>query len=180
MVADAREWDPHDWEIRCRSLYACRVSRVYHKKRERFFDYCDGVTKVVALIGGAGSIARATSASPGWLVGIGVAVTVTSSLSLVIGYAKKSRTHADLAKSFIELELKILTAGVADHESVIAFQVATTGLEMNEPRSLGALVRICQNEVLAAEGKKDQMKKVSPFQRVFAHLYDFDLTSEDL
>jgi len=154
VANEAREWDPDDWQIRSRSIYACRVSRVYHKKQERLFEYCDGVTKVVALVGDAGSIARATAASPAWLVSIGVMVTITSRLSLVVGYAKKFRIHADLAKSFIELGLKILTAGVVNQETAIAFQAAATGLEMNEPRSPGALVRICQNGVLAVEGWK--------------------------
>jgi len=41
-----------------------------------------------------------------------------------------------------------------NQETAIAFQAAATGLEMNEPRSPGALVRICQNGVLAVEGWK--------------------------
>jgi hypothetical protein len=168
------EWDKDAWDLRSHILFRCRVSRVYHQKRERFYDILDSVTKAVALVGGAASIARI--AKPEQLVIVGAIITLTSTLSLVIGYSKKSRSHSDLAKSFIDLECKVIAAGIFNHVQACIFESETIRLEMNESRSLGALVRICSNEIFVAEGKANQVRRISAWQRLWAHFYDFDLS----
>lgn len=168
------DWDSEAWDTRAHTLFRCRLSRIYHQKRERFYDICDNATKAVALICGAASIAKI--AQPGQLVWIGAVITVTSTLSLVVGYSRKSRSHADLAKAFIDLECKIEAKGVFDMEQACAFKAEAIRLEMSEPRTLGALVRICHNEILVAEGKERDVRPVSVWQRVWAHFYDFDMS----
>ncbi|KWE95260.1 hypothetical protein WL80_08755 [Burkholderia ubonensis] len=154
-------------------LYRCLLSRIYHQKRERFFDMCDGLTKVVALVGGAASIARIASTEQ--LSIFGAVITLSSALSLVVGYAKRARTHADLAKAFGDLEARIVAEGSLSNERINQCQAEMLRIEMGEPRTLGALVRICQNEIAAARGKHQDIRRVSLWQRLFAHLYDFDM-----
>jgi len=170
------DWDDDVWAKRYGVLYRCWLSRIYHQKRERFFDICDNLTKAVAVIAGAASIAKI--ASPNQLVIVGAIITVTSTISLVVGYAKKARSHADLAKAFIDLEGKILAKGVFDEQQANAFEAEVLRLEMNEVRSLGALVRICQNEIAIARGKHQDVRRVSWTHRLCAHFLDFDMPPE--
>lgn len=154
-------------------LYRCVLSRIYHQKRERFFDMCDGLTKVIALVGGAASIAKVASTEQ--LSIVGAVITLSSALSLVAGYAKRARTHADLAKAFGDLEARIVAEGSLTDERINQCQAELLRIEMGEPRTLGALVRICQNEIAAARGKQQDIRHVNLWQRLFAHLYDFDM-----
>ncbi|RKP43979.1 hypothetical protein [Trinickia fusca] len=170
------DWDTEVWGKRYAVLYRCWLSRIYHQKRERFFDVCDNVTKAVAVVGGAASIAEI--AAPNQFIVTAAAITVMSALSLVVGYAKKARSHADLAKAFTELEARVVAKGVFDEQQVNAFEAEILRLEMNESRSLGALVRICQNEIAVARGNLQDVRPVSLWRRIWAHLYDFDMSPE--
>jgi hypothetical protein len=168
------DWDDEVWTKRYNLLYRSWISRIYHQKRERFFDICDSLTKAVAVGGGAASVAKVLT--PSQLVIVAAIITFASTVSLVVGYSKKARSHADLAKAFIEIEGKIVAKGVFDDDQANAFEADILRLEMNESRSLGALVRICQNEVAMARGKTNDVQRVSFWRRVFAHLYDFDMS----
>ncbi|SOZ12099.1 hypothetical protein [Cupriavidus taiwanensis] len=167
------EWDDEVWASRHQLLCRCWISRIYHQKRERFFDMCDSLTKAVSVIGGTAAVAKLAGAD--LMVIAGGLITITSTASLVLGYAKKARTHADLARAFAELESRIVAKGVFDEAQANTYQAEILKIELNEPRSLGALVRICQNELAYAQGHPDMVKPVRWWQRAFAHVYDFDL-----
>ena len=167
------DWTDDVWKERYELLYRCWFSRIYHQKRERFFDLCDSLTKTIALVAGAASIAKIFN--PDQLLIFGVLITITSALSLVVGYAKKARNHADFARSFILAEAKIVDAGVLSRGQVDALHAEIIRLEMNEPRTLGALVRICQNEIAVARGNKQDIRPVPFFKKLFAHFYDWEL-----
>ncbi|GAQ30435.1 hypothetical protein K6V18_06580 [Ralstonia insidiosa] len=169
------EWDDDVWARRHELLCRCWISRIYHQKRERFFDMCDALTKAVSVIGGAAAITKL--AGPDAMVVAAAAITITSTASLVLGYAKKARLHADLAKAFADLESRIVAKGVFDSAQADAFQAEIVKAEVGEPRSLGALVRICQNELAYAQGHPEMVRHVSLWQRLLAHFYDFDLSA---
>ncbi|MDK3025594.1 hypothetical protein QO239_23650 [Cupriavidus taiwanensis] len=169
------EWDDEVWASRHQLLCRCWISRIYHQKRERFYDMCDALTKAISVIGGTAAVSKLAGAD--FMVLAGAAITVTSTASLVLGYAKKARSHADLAKAFTDLEARIVGKGVFDEAQANAFQAEIVKIEIAEPRSLGALVRICQNELAFAQGHPDMVKPVRLWQRLFAHFYDFDLSA---
>lgn len=169
------EWDEGVWARRHEFLCRCWISRIYHQKREQFFDMCDSLTKAVSILGGTVAITRLIT--PDQLMIVAAAITVTSTASLVFGYSKKARTHADLSKAFADLEARIVAKGVFDDAQANAFQAELVKTEIGEPRALGALVRICQNEMAYAQGHESHVKKVSLWQRLFAHVYDFDMSA---
>ncbi len=173
------EWDDETWARRHGLLSRCWISRIYHQKRERFFDMCDALTKAVSVIGGATTITKLAGPGQGveFMQFVAGAITVTSTASLVVGYAKKARTHADLAKAFADLESRIVAKGVFDDAQADAYQAELVKIEIGEPRSLGALVRICQNELAYAQGHPEMVKRVTWWQRTLAHFYDFDLAT---
>src|SRR5260364_22937 len=54
-------WSGDVWEKRDHLFYRCWLSRLYHQKRERFFDVCDRLTQAVAMTGGMTFIVSACS-----------------------------------------------------------------------------------------------------------------------
>ena len=168
------DWTDDVWKERYTLIYRCWLSRIYHQKRERFFDLADSLTKAITLIAGTASIARVIS--PGGQLIVGVIITITSVLSLVIGYSKKARNHSDVAKAFMDIEAKIMTAGILTQEQVDNFLAEILRVEMNEPRTLGALMVICQNEIAEMQGEKTFINPVTFVKRVTAHFIDWDMS----
>lgn len=89
------------------------------------------------------------------------------------GLRGKARLHTDLAKAFVELQSRIVAADVFDEQQAAAFEAEALRIEVDEPRTLGALVRLSQNEVNMSRGQP--VVPVTFVQRLFAQLYDFDL-----
>ncbi|SDG94134.1 hypothetical protein SAMN05216466_106129 [Paraburkholderia phenazinium] len=89
------------------------------------------------------------------------------------GLRGKARLHTDLAKAFVELHSRIVAANVFDEQQAAAFEAEVLRIEVDEPRTLGALVRLSQNEVNMSRGQP--IVPVTFVQRLFAQLYDFDL-----
>src|SRR4051812_16506933 len=91
-----------DWDRRHRLIQRLEISILYHHKRERFYDCLDKATKAISLIAGSAAFAAVGSDIS---VRIAAAiVAVTAAIGLVVGYAEKSRRHAELARSMRELQ----------------------------------------------------------------------------
>jgi hypothetical protein len=163
------------WEKRHTILYRTELSTLYHQKRERFFSVCDKLGSAVGVIGG--SAALASLSDPALLAKIALAITVISSLALVIGFSDRARRHADFAKDFRLLEAAIISAGERDftEQDVVSWETKSRTLESGEPASLGALVVLCQNELARAQGHGDKATHLTFMQKMFAHWFDFNI-----
>lgn len=96
------------------------MSRAYHQKRERFFDILDNATKAFSVLGATAIMPKVVVAE--WQPYIAAGVAITSTLSLVLGYAKRSRAHADLAKTFVDIESRIVAKGAFDEAQAHVFE----------------------------------------------------------
>ena len=158
---------------RHRLMYEIELSMLYHRKRERVFELCDRGAKAIAVIAGSAVFARVIGdyALP-WFA---AAVALTSALSLVFALSERARRHAEFAIQFGELGAEFARKGTAsytdDDLSVCDSKIRL--LEAKEPASLGALVRICQNEIAIAQGASDYVTPVPLHQRMLAHIWDF-------
>ncbi len=163
----------HIWKMRHEVLYRCELSALYHQKRERFFEAADKAGKAVAVIGGSAALAKL--AAPDALVWIAGAITVTSTLSLVLGFSERARRHAELARGFKQIEADIRRAGERnfDDVQVCDWAARVAVLEASEPPALGALVRVCQNELALARGEKEAIRPIRFHHRLLAHILDF-------
>lgn len=166
------EWDDEVWDQRHHLLYLCRISRIYHLKRERFFDTMDSCAKAVAILGGAAALQKVMGQDI--LVYVLAAITCSSTFSLVFAWSKKARSHADLAKLFLELEGRIIAKGFFDEAQLGTFWSDYIKAEATETRSLGALVVLAENELAATEGRNKDIKPVNFLKRLFAQILDFD------
>lgn len=162
------------WGKRHSVLYRLELSALYHQKRERFFDLCDKLAKVVAIVGGSAALYKV--ADEGALVWIAATITIASALSLVMGFSEKARRHAELTRSFKQIQADALRCGERDFtEADIADWAArVAALEASEPPALGVLVRICQNELARAADADASVKPVG-WRWLVAHLLDVPL-----
>lgn len=168
------------WDKRHAVLYRMELSTLYHQKRERFFSVCDKLGNAAGVIGG--STALASLSNPELLAWIALAITIVSSIALVLGFSDRARRHADLAKDFRQLEAAIIGRGERDftEQDVSSWDASTRMLESTEPPALGALVVLCQNELARAQGHIGYVVKMNFMQRMFAHFVDFNVSASSV
>jgi hypothetical protein len=157
------------WNRRHSTVYRMELSSCYHRKRERFFDIADKLTKAIAIVGGSVAFANVANASA--LAIAGITVALTSTLALVFGFADRAKRHSELARNFHQLEAEIVRRGERDftEEDLNSWDERVRLLEASEPPALDALVVVCQNEIAVAQGQKDKVVPLPPYVRVLAH-----------
>lgn len=163
------------WGKRHALIERIAISVLYHQKRERFFEAWDKLTKGVAIIGGSAALARIAGDT-----GLAIAaalITVTSTAGLVLGFADRSKRHAELARNFRTLEAEIVEYGERDYKEkdLSRWDAKVRLIETSEPPALGLLVVLCQNEIAIAAGHKKNVVLVPWYKRVFAHYWDFSV-----
>jgi hypothetical protein len=132
-----------------------------------------GSAAVATLFGALGS--GATKIAP---VILSTVVALVSTIDLVIGSAKASRLHNDLARRFVELERKTVLAGDMDEKTLREFTAERLKIEAEEPPVMRVLDTLCHNELAESMGcGKDQLYAVGFFQRRLAHFVNFDCTN---
>lgn len=161
------------WSQRHDVLYRVELSAIYHRKRERFFVLLD--RGINALGVACGSVAMAQIGGTGvaqWSAGI---FTLAATLGLVVGLADLAKRHGALAADFARLEAEIMAAGERDFtETQLAqWSARVREIEVSEPRTLAALVNLCQNDLAIAAGHPDRVVALPWYQRWLAHLVDF-------
>ena len=103
-----------DWIKRHELLFRVRLSSLYHRKRERFFDLLDRWFKFATVVLGAASIARVLDLNPISRDVILAVITMCGALSLVFSFSERARRHSDFAKDYGSLESDIVAKGEID------------------------------------------------------------------
>lgn len=151
--------------------YLAKLGFLYHRKRERFFDLCDKVTKSATVLLGAALFAQYFRDIAPW---VGAAVSAVGLLALVFGYADRKQRHKEIADGYATMLGKIEGCG-ASHSLSEADQwhLELRQMDAKEPPTLGTLVVICQNEIAIAEGKPESVVSISAYKKLFANWRDF-------
>ena len=170
------EWSDSNWELRHEIIQKCRISALYHRKRERFFALCDKLSVSLSLIAGASATTDLLGTADAKAIAGAVVVLVTMP-SIVFSWTDKARLHGLLASKFIALEADIEGSGVLEEAALHKFKERALKLDMEEPAQLSALTRICQNELSFASGNESNMKEIKFIERKFAHFFDFPVKS---
>jgi hypothetical protein len=162
----------YQWRLRHELLFTVKVSYIYHRRRQRFFDLLDKGTKAVTVLAG-GSLLAATIKE--FLPLLAAVISGFGLLSLVFGYGDRKQAHKELAEAFSQLTAQIHKAGETTftYEQVRSWQADLQQLNAKEPPSLHALVTICQNEVANAMGASANIVKLPWHQRCFASWVSF-------
>ncbi len=160
------------WSRRHDALYHAKLGHLYHRKRERFFDLCDKLTKSATVVFGASLLAAEFRALTPL---IGLLVSAMGLLALVFGYTDKKQRHKELAESHIDLVGKIESLGLTHftEQDTNSWQLELAKLNAKEPPALGTLVVVCQNELALAEGQPKSIVPIPFWKRFFANWHDF-------
>lgn len=150
-----------------------RMSILYHRRRQDFYEFWETVTKALALIFSSGAGLALLKDKPEVAAWLAFAVTAATLIALVAGTARKATLHASLARRWLDLEHDLIHCGddVAQQREL---EGRISLLEQDEPPTMGVLVRLCQREVMRAEGyDEDRLPQVPWHHRWFAHWIDF-------
>lgn len=163
----------HCWNRRYSILYRARLSVLYHRKRERFFDMVDKLSAAATAVAATAAVASLLPAGSAWTSAAAVTTAALSLVPLVFNPAMKARHHAELAAEF----KRLLADGERTGEhwapaQCDAFSARAVTLEAGEPAHLGGLVADCQNQLAIAEDRKPAAK-LGFFGHLFKHLVDF-------
>lgn len=156
-------------------LFGVRRSVRYHTRRRQFFDRFNMFTSSMSVIFGSSAMYALLQDSPQQAAIAAAIVTLFASFDLVIGTAKSSRLHSDLARDFIELEKAMVSTSVPSIKRLQEFTARRLDIEANEPPVLKVLDSICHNELIRAMGlDKKEMLKIAFYQRWFAQFVDIN------
>ena len=163
----------HLWDLRHTLLFTARVSVVYHRKRERFFDLLDKWSKAATVLAGSALWAQAIKDH---LPPLSIFITSLGLLSLVFGYGDRKQTHREMAIAFTGLIADVEKAGTTDFtpEQVSEWSANLYKLSAKEPPQLYALVTLCENEVKTAFDRSISVVGVPWYQRKLANWFSFD------
>lgn len=140
-----------------------------------FFERFDLWTSGMSVIFGSATVFAVISVYKELAVAVAAVVSVFSALDIVVGAAKSTRLHEDLARRFISLEKKMSLLGEenATEQNLKQFTGERLEIEADEPPTLRVLDSLCHNELLEAMGypRKDFLK-IAWYQRWLANLVD--------
>ena len=168
-ASPSEEVKDHLWGLRDEALYRARLSALYHRRREGFFDTIGKLTQATALFAGSSAFAMATD--PGAVQIASTIVAGVTALSLVFGFSGKARRHAELAGQFKHIEAEIHSVGEYDYteEQINGWRAEVSRIEASEPPALATLVGICQNRLARAGGHEDKIVPISWHRSLIAH-----------
>jgi hypothetical protein len=158
------------WAARWAALYKADVSARYHRRRQRFFDLADKLTKALTVLLGAtlmGSMLK--DSQP-------VAASVISSLSLlalVFAYSDRKQAHKELAEGFINLIQQIEACSVSDltEAKAAAWMAMATAMDAKEPPALKTLVTLCEHDAATAAGHQEHITRPRWHRRLVADFF---------
>ncbi len=161
------ESEKYLWNKRDTHLHTARVSTLYHRKRERFFDLLDKCTKAATVLAGASLLSELVKDH---LPFVAACISGAGLLSLVFGYSDRKQRHRELAESFALLCAEIEEAGEKSftEAQLDVWAARIWSINAKEPPTLRSLAIICQNEISIADGHPAAVVPVSWYRRAVA------------
>lgn len=159
---DARE--QYLWDMRCAVLYDAWVQLRYHRRRQRFFDLADKITRSVTIVLGASLFGQ-------FLVPwIALGITALGLLALIFGYGDRKQLHGVLAEMASNLIADVEAKPFRDvqQSDVGAWRAAYARLCAKAPPPLKTLTVICAHEQSVADGHPAHVTLPAPWRIVLA------------
>lgn len=155
------------WTQRCAVLHKAGVTYRYHRRRQRFFDLIDKLSKTATVLLGATLLGDALKS---YLPLVAAAISGLGLLALVFGYGDRKQAHKELA------EAAMLLIGRIDEQPFNGVTFAMAGqwaaelarLNAKEPPALKTLVILCEREQSAADGHAEHVPLPRWHKRVLA------------
>lgn len=155
------------WGLRCATLRNAWVQVRYHRRRQRFFDLADKLTKALTVVLGASLMGRYVADA---LPAVSTAITSLGLLALIFGYGDRKQQHKDLAEQAAGLVRAIELVPVAglNAERVAAWTAEYAQLCAKSPPPLKTLSLVCEREQAVADGHPNHVPAPSWWRRLVA------------
>lgn len=158
------------WQARCGLLYRAWVQLRYHRRRQRFFDLADKLTKSLTVLLGASLVGQHVQQ---WLPLVASAISGLGLLALVFGYGDRKQQHKELAESAAALigEIERKPAGELSAATVAQWGGEFARLLAKAPPQLKALTLICEHEQSTADGHPSHVARPHLARRAMAQFW---------
>ena len=155
------------WAQRHNTLFQAWVQVRYHRRRQRFFDLLDKVTKSVTVVLGASLMGQYFKDLLPW---VATGITCMGLLALVFGYGDRKQMHKEMAEQAAKLVADIETVTVAQlsFERTAGWAAEYARLVAKAPPPLKSLSLICEREQATFEGNPEHVAKVPLYKRLVA------------
>lgn len=160
----------HIWAVRCDVRHKMWVQFRYQRRRQRFWDLADKLTKSATILLGAllfGDWLRQR------LPLAASAISGLSVLALIFGYTDRKQLHKELAEQAANLIASIeeVPANLLTSEMTSKWTADFTRYCMKVPPALKTLTVICEHEQATADGNPNFIQLPSIFRRCVAHFF---------
>lgn len=157
------------WKLRCSVHDRLCITLRYHRKRQRFFDLADKLTKAATVLLGASLLGTALKEEQPMIAS---AISALGLLALVFGYGDRKQVHKELAEAAALQIAKIEESPVDKLDDALArgWEADLSRLNMKEPPALSALVQICEWEQARLRGS-GHVKRPWFGRRLFADFF---------
>ncbi len=166
METNVLESKAHETQFRL------RLGVRYHQRRARWFESWDLWVKGLSVMAGTAAVGALWKQYPDIAAWAATFITILTTLSLVFGFSAKARQHIDLARKFLEIEAELVSKVEPDLQFLHQLDGRIRLIEGQEPAPLGALVTLCQNELVRQDGQEDYVVALPLCHRFFAHVFD--------
>ena len=163
-TADQDTDEKYLWDARCGVLYDAWVQLRYHRRRQRFFDLADKVTRSVTIVLGASLFGQ-------FLVPwIALGITALGLLALIFGYGDRKQLHGVLAEMASNLIADVEAKPFRDVQQadVGAWRAAYARLCAKAPPALKTLTLLCAYEQSVVDGHTDHVPLPERWRLVLA------------
>jgi hypothetical protein len=144
---------------RWKLLWPVQRSARYHARRQSFFDRWRLLTAGASvLLGSAAATNIVTKGGPELTLAMALAVTVLSTIDLVVGTTVMARLHSDLRRRYLALETDIQCQPEPTKEDLDRWKTERLRIEADEPPVYVALDLLCENEMARAYGMPPRAK----------------------
>lgn len=153
---DATEVD-EVWDRRCKLRYHLWVQLRYNRRRQRFFDLVDKLTKSITLLLGASLFGKYFQDRASV---VATAISAIGLLALVFGYGDRKQLHKDLSEQAGKVieDIEAVPPTLVSDVLVAQWTARYVALLSKSPPPLKNLTLICEHEQSVADGERDHVK----------------------
>jgi hypothetical protein len=156
------------WAQRCGVLHKAWVQLRYHRKRQRYWDIVDKLTKSATVVLGGSLLGKWMQDRLPLAAG---AISALGLLALVFGYTDRKQIHKEISAQGAALiaSIESVPAGELTPSKVAMWNAEYARLCANAPPALKSLTLMCEREQATADGHPEHVPQLPFYWRWLCH-----------
>lgn len=169
-TAPDQQEGPPPWEVRCGLLHKAWVQVRYHRRRQRFFDLLDKITKAATVVLGASLLGGQLGMHIPWL---GASISSLGLLGLIFSYGDRKQLHKEISELAAKLvaDIERVVPDKVDQEANAHWAAEFALLVAKSPPTLKTLTLMCEREHATADGHPDHVPLQPWYRRLVASFF---------